>query len=135
MRVRGKAFEIANNELLRFYTEGGAKQHLILSSRKAAFGERSRGNTIRSNGTESLREENLPPRGSPRRSPKTAERRTGNEDQVTKGDPPEVFGGPLRGPLGGRFSSGTLSPVAPNRVDPYSFSRPNKGGIAEKTCL
>ena len=38
------------------------------------IGERLRGKTIRGNRTESLREENLPPRGSPRGPPKTSER-------------------------------------------------------------
>ena len=44
------------------------------------FGERLRGKTIWGNRTKSLREENLPPRGSPRGPLKTSERYTSNED-------------------------------------------------------
>ena len=52
------------------------------------FGESSRGNTIRRNRAESLREESLPLRGSLRGSlegpPKNSERYIGNKDWVTK---------------------------------------------------
>ena len=70
-----------------------------------SVGERLRGNTIRGNRTESLREETLPLRLSLKGPPKASERYTGNEDSVTKGTSPRVFGGPLGDPLGGRFSN------------------------------
>ena len=73
--------------------------------------------------TESLREENLPPGGSLRGLPKTSER----SPFVTQSSLPvyllEVFGGPLRDPLGGHFLLETLGPVTPNRVAPSSFPK------------
>ena len=78
------------------------------------LGERLRGNTVRGNRTESLREENLPPRRSLRGPPKTSERYTGNEDQVTKGIS-EVLSETLSRKI---FLSETLGPVAPNCVAP-----------------
>ena len=73
---------------------------------------------MRGNRTESLREKDLPRRGSPKGSPKTSERYTGNEDGVTKGELLEV-------PVSFRKSSQrkiflleTLSPVDPHRVAP-----------------
>ena len=88
--------------------------------RATQMGENLRGNTIRGNRAESLREENLPPRGSPRAPPKTSKRLP----FVTQSSLPvylsEVFGGPFGDPLGRRkmFLSETLGRVATNRVAP-----------------
>ena len=72
---------------------------------------------MRANRNESLREENLPPRGSLGGPPKTSERYTGNEDQVAKANLSEVFGDPL----GGGFSSQRLSVLLPLIVLPLIF--------------
>ena len=80
---------------------------------------------IRGNRAESLQEENLPPRGSPRGPPKTSER----SPFMTSSSLPvylsKVFGGPPGDTLGGRVSSWRLSVLvfASNRVAPYSFSK------------
>ena len=93
---------------------------------RVLVGERLRGNTI----GESLREENLPPRGSPRGPPRTSERYIGKEDLVTKGDLSEVLGGPLGDPLGRRFSSRRLLVLLPLIVLPLNFS-PSKGKLPD----
>ena len=68
---------------------------------------------MRGNKTKSFREENHPLRGSPRSPPKISGRHTGGEDEVRKGDLSEVFGGPLRDPLGRKYCSWRLSVLLP----------------------
>ena len=93
-----------------------------------AFGERSRGNTMRSNRTESLHEEHLSLRVSESAS-KNLERYTDNEDKVTQEDLSEVFGDLL----GGKFSSRRLSVLLPLIVLPFDVSpkaeRVGAGGV------
>ena len=90
----------------------------ILSS-----GERS-GNTTRGNRTKSLREENLPPRGSPRGPPKTSEGFPFVTESSLPVYLPEVFRvlrRSSRRPSG--FLSEALGPAASHRVAPQSFSK------------
>ena len=107
--------------------------HLLEHADIQSIGERLRGNTIRSNKTESLREENLPPRESPRGPLKTSERATlvmkiksqkGISQRLS-----EVLGGPLGDPLGGQFASRRLSVLLPLIVLPLSVS-PNQGLVS-----
>ena len=113
-------------------TEKGWNRHQDLESGPASLlGERLRGNMIRGNRTESLWEENLPPRG----PPKTSARYTANEDLVTGWRISQsFFEGPHGDPLGGRLSSRRHLLVLPLLVLPLNLSPISLQSKMVRTC-
>ena len=98
--------------------ESGQHQPRIDCSMPTTIEDRLRGNTIRGNRTESLREENIPPRGSPRGPPKKKPPRRpllqlNLRYQCTSWRFSEALSETLSAE---DFLSETLGPVAPIRV-------------------